>query len=407
MENRLQKYADLIIKTGVNVQQNQTVIIRAEIEAAEFTRMVAKSAYKNGAKNVIVEYADAQLDLVKYENAPEETFLEFPKYRAEYMEELFKNGACTIRLCGTNPDILKNVDSNKMANANKTARTAMKVPNDYTMTSKVQWCVAGAATAPWAAKVFPELSEEEGVTKLWDAILKACRIDVEDVNKEWEAHDKSLQTKAEYLNKIQFAKLNLKSAITDLEIKLPENHIWGGGGGKSGNGTYFQANIPTEEVFTAPSKYGVNGTVASTKPLVYNGSLIDNFVLTIKDGKVVDYKAEIGQDVLKQLLSTDQGSPYFGEIALVPYSSPISQAGIVFYNTLFDENASCHLALGAAYVSCVEGALGKTDEELDKIGINTSLNHEDFMFGSKDMDITGTTKEGKTIQIFKNGEWAI
>lgn len=407
MKKKLEKYAQLIVKTGVNVTNGQTVIIRADIEAVDFTRMVAKAAYENGAKNVIVEYSDSKLELMKYEKAPEQTFLEFPKYRAEYMEELFQNGACTIRLSGENSDLFKNVDPVKMANANKTARIAMKKANEYPMSNKVQWCVAGVSTPSWASKVFPELEEEKAVEKLWEEILKACRVDEEDVNKAWEQHDKTMQTKASYLNKMQFAKLQLKSQGTDLEIGLPENHIWCGGGGESENGTYFQANIPTEEVFTAPHKYGINGTVSSTKPLVYNGSLIDKFVLEVEKGKVVNFKAETGQNTLEKLLQTDEGSSFLGEIALVPHSSPISQAGIVFYNTLFDENASCHLALGAAYPSCVEGALDKNDEELDKLGVNTSLSHVDFMFGSKDMNIIGITKDNEQIQIFKNGEWAI
>ncbi|MGL5439478.1 MAG: aminopeptidase [Filifactoraceae bacterium] len=407
MKERLKKYADLIVRTGVNVKKNQTVMIGADIEAAEFARMVAKSAYENGAKNVIVEYSDAQLSLIKFNEAPDEAFLEFPKFKAEYVEELYKNGACTIGLTGGNPDLLKDVDPKRMANANKTRSIAMKKPMEYTMSSKVEWCVAGVATPSWAKKVFPDLSEEQGVEKLWDAILKACRVDAEDVNQAWKEHDNNLQSKADYLNKMQFAKLNLKSAITDLEVKLPENHIWEGGGGKSGNGTYFLANIPTEEVFTAPAKYGINGVVGSTKPLVYNGSLIDKFTLTVKDGQVVDFDAEVGKAVLETLLKTDKGSSYFGEIALVPNSSPISQSEIVYYNTLFDENASCHLALGAAYVTCVEGAMGKSDEELEEMGVNTSLNHEDFMIGSQDMNIIGTTKDGEKIQIFKAGEWAI
>lgn len=405
--NNQQKYAELLIKTGLNVQKDQTVIIRGNVESVDFIRTLTEEAYKAGAKHVIVEYSDLHLDKLKYTYAPEEAFLEFPKYKAEYMEELFKNGACTIRLAGDNPDILKGCDPQKMANANKTARVAMKNANNYTMSNQARWCVAGAATPSWAKKIFPDLDEKQAVEKLWDAIYKTCRVDSENPVKAWEDHQANLKSKCSKLNSLKLEKIHLKSEKTDLEIKLPQGHIWEGGGGKAKDGVDFQANMPTEEVFTAPAKYGVNGTVASTKPLVYNGVLIDNFSLTVKDGKVIDCKAEVGEDTLRKMIETDEGAAYFGEIALVPYSSPISQSGILYYNTLFDENASCHMAVGAGYPECVEGAFGKSDEELDKMQVNTSLIHVDFMIGSSDLNIIGTTAAGQEVQIFKDGEWAI
>lgn len=254
--------------------------------------------------------------------------------------------------------------------------------------------------------MFPNLSEDKAIEKLWDAIFKCSRVDGQDPIKAWEEHNENLKSKMDFLNKNNFKTLKYKSSKTDLTLDLPKGHVWLSGASKDPNGISFNPNIPTEEIFGMPHKFKVNGTVYSTKPLVYGGNIIDNFFLTFKDGEIIDFSAEKGLDTLEKLIETDEGSHYLGEVALVPYNSPISNTDIIFYNTLYDENASCHFAIGSAYKTCLEGGNNLKDEELDEHGVNDSLTHVDFMIGSADMDIIGETYDGKQIQIFKNGNWA-
>lgn len=402
----LKKYAELAVKTGVNIQKGQTLVINSPIECAKFTRLAAEYAYKAGAKDVHVEWGDEELALIKYMNAPEETFKEFPKWKADGYEELAKNGAAFLSISASNPELLKDVDPKRIAEANKTRSIALKNYREYIMSSKVAWSVVSIPTKAWAKKVFSNLSEEEAVEKLWENIFKIVRVDKNDPVAAWDDHLKNMNEKVEFLNNKKFKKLHFISKDTDLTIELPEKHLWAGGGEYNSKGTYFVANMPTEEVFTLPLKTGVNGKVKSTKPLNYGGNLIDNFILTFKAGRIVDFSAERGYETLKKLIETDEGSHYLGEVALVPYDSPISNSNIIFYNTLFDENASCHLAFGMAYPTCIEGGSEMNEEDLEKAGANTSLNHEDFMIGSADLDIIGETQSGENMHIFKNGNWA-
>lgn len=402
----LKKYAELAVKTGVNIQKGQTLVINSPIECAEFTRLAAECAYKAGAKDVHVEWGDEELALIKYINAPEETFKEFPKWKADGYEELAKNGAAFLSISASNPELLKDVDSKRIAEANKTRSIALKNYREYIMNSTVAWSVISIPTKGWAKKVFPTFSEEEAVEKLWENIFKIVRVDKADPVSAWNEHLKNMNEKVEFLNNKKFKKLHFVSNYTDLTIELPEKHLWAGGGEYNSKGTYFVANMPTEEVFTLPLKTGVNGKVKSTKPLNYGGNLIDNFTLTFKNGRIVDFSAEQGYETLKKLIETDEGSHYLGEVALVPYDSPISNSNIIFYNTLFDENASCHLAFGMAYPTCIEGGSEMNEDDLEKAGANTSLTHEDFMIGSADLDIVGETQNGENIQVFKNGNWA-
>ncbi|WMJ82193.1 aminopeptidase [Clostridium sp. MB40-C1] len=403
----LRKYAELAVKTGINIQKNQTLVINSPIECAEFTRLVVECAYKAGAKNVHVEWSDEEIALIKFMNAPEESFNEFPKWRADGLEELAKDGAAFLSISASNPELLKNVDSKKIAASNKARSLALKNYREYIMNSTVAWSVVSIPTKEWAKKVFPTLSEKESIEKLWQTIFTIVRVDKEDPISAWNEHLENMSQKVNYLNKKKFKKLHFLSKETDLIIELPEKHLWAGGGEYNTTGTYFVANMPTEEVFTLPLKTGVNGTVKSTKPLNYSGNLINNFTLTFKDGKVIDFSAEKGYETLKKLIETDEGSHYLGEVALVPHNSPISNSNIIFYNTLFDENASCHLALGSAYPTCIDGGSEMSEEELEKAGANTSLTHVDFMVGSSELNIFGETKEGEQIQIFQNGNWRI
>lgn len=403
----LSEYAKLCVKVGINLQKGQPLVINAPVEGAEFVRLVAKHAYAAGAKQVHVNWNDEALTKMKYENAPMEIFENFPKWYADGLEEFAEDGAGFLSIYSEDPELLKDIDPKKIATNNKSSSMALKKFRKYTMNDINSWCVISIPTKGWASRVFPEVSEEKAMEKLWEAIFTATRMDTENPVKAWEDHLKNLEEKVNFLNKKKFKKLHYKSSNgTDLEVELPEGHIWAGGGGKNSKDVYFVANMPTDEVFTMPLRTGVNGVVYSTKPLNYGGNLIDNFKLTFENGKVVAFEAEEGYEVLKDLLALDEGAKYLGEVALVPYDSPISKSNIIFFNTLFDENASCHFAFGKAYPTNIEGGPDMTEEELKQAGVNDSLTHVDFMVGSKDLNIVGETKDGTKIQIFENGNWA-
>lgn len=402
-----EKYADLALQTGVNIQKNQALMINAPIEGADFTRIVARKAYELGAKDVHINWVDDELTLLKYENAPDEVLNTFPEWKVKLHDNFAEDGAAVLSIRSTDPDLLKDIDPTRVANANKAGAEAMKNFRTYTMNDKITWSIISIPTGDWAQKVFPDETKEKAIEKLWDAIVKIVRVDKEDPIAAWDAHNKTLETAREILNQKNYQKLIYKAPGTDLELELPKGHIWKGGSATSEQGTTFNPNMPTEEVFSLPHKYGVNGTVSSTKPLNYGGSLIDNFSLTFKDGKVVDFKAEQGEDTLKHLLDTDEGARRLGEVALVPHESPVSQSGLIFYNTLFDENASCHIALGKAYPTNLEGGSAMSDEKLDQHGVNDSLTHVDFMIGSEKLDIDGVKQDGTTEPVFRNGTWAL
>lgn len=406
--SKLDKYAELTVKVGINLQKGQPLVIGAPIEAAEFVRLVAKHAYELGAKEVHVNWNDDLLTKLKYENAPMEVFENFPLWYAEGMEQFAKDGAGFLSIHAQDPELLSQIDPKKIAAANISSSKALKEFRNYTMNDINAWCVISVPTKNWAKRVFPNVSEDEAVEKLWDAIFNATRMNLEDPTAAWKDHVNTLIEKGDVLNKKEFKSLHYTSANgTDLVVELPKNHIWVSGGSTNSKGVYFVANMPTEEVFTMPLKTGVNGVVYSTKPLNYGGKLIDKFNLKFKDGKVVDFNAEVGRETLEDLLNIDDGAKYLGEVALVPYTSPISNSNIVFMNTLFDENASCHFAFGKAYPTNIKGGEHMNEEELEKAGVNDSLTHVDFMIGSNDMNIVGETYSGEKVQVFKNGEWAI
>jgi aminopeptidase len=405
-QKNLEKYAELAVKVGVNVQQGQTLVVNATLDAAEFVRLVVKKAYGTGAQNVIVNWNDDTVTKTKYDLAPDEAFKEYPVWRAKEQEELAGKGAAFMSVISSSPDLLKGVDPERIANFNKAAGKALANYRKATQSDKVSWTVIAAASPAWAAKVFPDVPSEKQVNTLWDAIFKATRVDIENPVEAWKMHDETLHEKVDYLNEKRYQKLHYTAPGTDLTIELPNNHLWVGAGSVNEKGFSFMANMPTEEVFTVPFRTGVNGTVASTKPLSYSGNIIDRFSVTFENGKVVGVKAEEGEEILKRLVDTDEGSHYLGEVALVPVNSPISQSNILFFNTLFDENASNHLAIGSAYAFCIEGGKKMSAEELLKNGLNASLTHVDFMIGSAEMDIDGITADGKTEPVFRSGNWA-
>ncbi|PEZ06201.1 aminopeptidase [Bacillus sp. AFS018417] len=405
-EQTLEKYAALAVNVGVNIQPGQTLNIGAPIEAAPFVRLVTKKAYESGAKHVYVDWVDENLTRLKFDLAPEEAFSEFPAWKAHAREELAKEGAAFLSIYAENPDLLKGVDPKRIASANRAAGEAMKTVREYMMTDKVSWCVISVPTTEWAAKVFPDVPEEEQVAKLWDAIFQATRADLENPVQAWNEHNSNLHTKVGNLNDKHYKALYYKGPGTDLTIELPEKHLWVGAGSINEKNVPFMANIPTEEVFTMPLKTGVNGYVTSKKPLVYAGNVIDNFTLTFENGRIVDFKAEVGEETLKHLIESDEGSHFLGEVALVPHDSPISNTNILFYNTLFDENASCHLAIGNAYAFNLDGGKTMSKEELAENGANSSITHVDFMIGSAELDIDGITADGTHEPIFRKGNWA-
>ena len=401
------KYASLAVSIGVNIQKDNILVISSPIETAEFARLITEEAYKSGAKDVIVHYGDQKLTKIKLENSSLETISNIPEWQAESYNYYARQEACFISISASDPDGLKGVPVEKIGASQKARTSALKEYFDNSMSNKCRWCVLSVPTLSWAKKVFPKVSDDEAIESLWDVIFKTVRVDTENPVNAWKKHNAYLEEKIKFMNNNNFKSVHLKSANgTDLNIELPEGHIWAGGSEGDVNGIPFNANIPTEEVFTLPKKTGVNGIVYSSKPLSYGGNLIDNFSITFKDGKAIDFTAETGYDVLKQMLESDEGAKYLGEVAFVPYNSPISNSKLIFFNTLFDENAACHLAFGRAYESCVKDADKYSEEELEKIGVNNSIIHVDFMIGTSDLEVTGINENGETIQIFSNGNWA-
>ncbi len=406
LQQKLHTYAELAVKVGVNIQKGQTLEISATLDAAELIRLITEKAYENGARNVIVKWTDDQLTRLKYEHADPEVFKEVPKHRAAERTELAEGDAAFLVVVSSPPDLLKGVDPSKIADNQKTVGEAMSEWRKYIQSDRVSWSMIAAPSQGWADLVFPDAPQEERVDLLWEAIFKAVRLYEDDPIDAWRKHNETLHKKVDYLNAKHYEKLHYSAPGTDLTIELNPRHIWCGAGSISETGVDFMANMPTEEVFTMPLRTGVNGYVSSTKPLSYGGTVIDRFKLTFKDGRIVDATAEKGEEVLKNLIDTDEGSHYLGEVALVPHHSPISESNVLFYNTLFDENASNHLAIGSAYAFNMEGGKMMSREEMAEHGANNSLTHVDFMIGSGEMDIDGITKDGKKEPIFRKGNWA-
>lgn len=405
---KLEKYAEVAIRNGVNIQKDQKLLINAPIESAEFVRLLQEKAYEAGASNVYVEWNDEKSSLIKYKKAPEKAFEEYPEWKAEGMKKLAEEGTAFLSVVASDPDLLKGVDPKRISKWQKVASQATRSYREIVMSGKISWSVVSTATDAWAKKVFPDLNKKERIEKLWEKIFQATRIDTDDPVDAWAKHMSNLSQKLKILNNEKFKSLHFKNSKTDLEVGLAENHIWIGGGmvNRDNNALYIP-NMPTEEVFTAPDKNNVNGIVYSSIPLNYGGNLIEDFYLKFENGVIVDYGAKENEDILKDLINTDEGSKHIGEVALVPVDSPISNTNILFFNTLYDENASCHLAIGKAYPYTIEEGTDMSKEQLSKKGANDSLTHVDFMIGTQDMSIIGIKENGDKIQIFENGNWVI
>lgn len=399
------RYAELAVKKGVNIQPGQQLEVRADISQAPLVRHVVKAAYAAGAKQVFVNWSDEETGKIRYFNAPADSFKEFPDWLKARFEQLAEEKTAFLSIVSDDPDALNGVESSRISDANRAAGQALAKWRQYVMSDNVSWSIVAGASEAWAQKVFP--GRDDAVAALWQAIFAATRMDQEDVVAAWDTHDQSLRSRAKLLTEKKYAKLHYKAPGTELTIGLPKKHVFLGGGGPNVDGIDFIANMPTEEVFTLADKDSVEGHVSSTKPLSYSGNLIDEFTLWFEGGKVVKAEAKKGQAALDELLNMDEGARRIGEVALVPDDSPISNSGLLFYNTLFDENASCHLALGRAYSTCLEGGPSMSQEELAANGANDSMTHVDFMIGSAKMNIDGEREDGTREAIMRDGNWVI
>lgn len=402
----LKKYAKLIATCGVNIQKGQEVIINAAVDQVPLVKALVEACYKRGAKHVSVEWGCSEVTKIGYKYMSLETMSTIPQWQIEKFKYRAEVIPARIHIASGSPDAMKGVDQKKLAQASMATYPIIKPYIDQ-IDNKDQWCIAGAASPEWAKKVFPNLPKKQAVEKLWDAILYTSRIWDDPVG-EWKKHNKDLREKCEKLNNLGLVELQYKSSNgTDFKVGLlPNANFLGGSEVTLGTNIEFNPNVPSEECFTSPRKGAAEGLVVATKPLSYQGELIENFSIRFENGKAVEVHAEKGEELLKQMISMDENAGYLGEVALIPYDSPINNTGILFFNTLYDENASCHLALGRGFTNCIKDYDKYTQKELNEMGINSSMIHVDFMIGSEDMDIVGIKEDGSKVQIFKNGNWA-
>jgi len=402
-----ENYAKLAVKIGINLQKGQDVIIVASTNLVDIVKEVTKVCYENGARSVEVDWTNDEISRLQWLNEDTDVMsevLEWQEAKARWKAERLP---CKIFIDDSDPEAFADVDVAKMAAVRKARLSVLKKYRDME-DNKNQWLIIAVPSPSWAKRVFPNLETEDAMTKLWEAIIKTMRLDTEDPVQAWEEHISNLADKSAKLNEMKLDYLTYKAANgTDLTVKLQPNHVWLSARETNLNGVDFTANMPTEEVFTMPKRDGTNGVVYSTKPLSLNGQLIENFKVTFENGKAVDVTAEKGLESLTQMLDMDESSRYLGEVALVPFNSPVNETGVLFSNTLFDENASCHFAFGSAYKNTIMGYEDMSEEDFKKVGYNDSVNHVDFMVGSDDLEIVGYDFEGKAYKIFENGVWVI
>lgn len=405
-QSQLKKYAKLLVKMGINVKKGQTVFVQAGLDQPKFVEMVVEECYKAGAKEVFVEWSHQPTEQLSAIYQSQETLSELKPWAEAKWAYKAEKYACRLFIESEDPDGMKGVDPHKMSEARKAIFPKIKKYREA-LENKHQWCIAAVPGSAWAKKVFPDLPEKKAVEKLWQVILYTARADGKAPIAAWKEHNENLKKRCEYLNALGLVSLEYKSKNgTDFKVWLNEDGIFTGGSEKTLGGRVFNPNIPSEEVFTSPKAGKAEGIVYATKPLSYQGELIENFSVRFEGGKAVEVKAEKGEEQLKKMIAMDEGACKLGECALIPFDSPINNTGVLFYNTLFDENASCHLALGRGFNECLKGYENYTNEECKEHGINDSMIHVDFMIGSKDMCITGTTKDGKKVPILTDGNWA-
>jgi len=412
-ETMLEKYAELIVQVGLNLRSGQRLLMvdvsrnhGIPISIAPLVRQVAIKAYQAGAPYVDVIWADDQMKLIRFQHARPESFDIFPQWLADALLTAVKRGDALLNISGLNPDLLKGQDSDLIGKWQKVVLNHIKPAHEYVQRNAINWCLVSASVPGWAAKVFPQLPEEEAVTQLWETIFKIVRLDLPDPIAAWRSHLSGLAKRCDYLNEKRYDAFHYLAPGTDLTIGLPRLHRWKGGQVASEQGIAFVPNLPTEEVFTLADQKRADGHVRATKSLAYSGQVIEDFEIQFSEGKVVGYAARKGETVLKQLFETDEGASRLGEAALVPHSSPISKSQIMFHNTLLDENAASHLAFGAAYPFTLEGGEGMSVEEFSKAGGNHSMTHVDFMIGCAEMDVDGILENGIVEPVMRQGEWA-
>lgn len=404
-KTRLKQYARLIARMGCNVQKGQDVFLEAELDQPEFVAMVTDELYKAGARKVVVNFTYQPLTKLHVRHRSVKTLSTVDSYEEARLQYMADHFPCRLYLVSEDPDGLKGVNLAKMAKGRQGQYPIVKPYRDK-IEGKHQWCIAAVPGAAWAKKMFPNLSKRQAMEKLWEAILATSRVD-EDPIAAWEAHNRDLKARCEYLNGLGIESLHYTASNgTDLTVGMISEGIFCGGGETTQQGVFFNPNIPTEECFISPMRGVAEGIVYATKPLCYQGQLIENFYLRFEGGKAVEAKAEVNDALLQEMLNMDEGARYLGECALVPYNSPINETGLLFYNTLFDENACCHLAMGMGYADTIRGFHEKTLEECRALGINDSMIHEDFMIGTPDLSITAHCRDGRDVQLFENGTWA-
>jgi len=404
-DQKLDRLAEIAVQVGLGLRAGQELIMSAPIEALPLARKITEHAYKAGALLVTTLYSDDPSVLARYEYGSNESFDYAPTWLHDGIATGFRSGAARLAIAGANPALLARQDPAKVARANVAASKAGKPAMELITRHEINWTIVACATPEWAKLVFPGESENIAVAKLWDAIFVASRVAVDDPVREWREHGARLKKRMEMLNAKRFHALHFRGTGTDLTVGLAEEHLWAGGGTTAGNGIYCQPNIPTEECFTTPHKDRVNGTVRASKPLSHQGTLIENIAVRFENGRIVEASATSGEDVLNRLISTDDGARRLGEVALVPHSSPIAQSGVLFWNTLFDENAASHIALGQAYSTCIIDGEKMDAEQLAAVGANASLIHVDWMIGSGEMDVDGVAADGTTEPLMRKGEW--
>ena len=402
----LKQYARLVVRTGVNVQKGQEVIVHAAIDQGEFVHLVVKECYLAGASKVMVEWSDDELQKLSVKHQTIKTLGKVEKWQQEKLEWQASTLPAVIHIDSEDPDGMKGMRQDKLSKSSKLRYPIIKPYRDR-MENRYQWTIVAVPSPAWAKKVFPNESKSQAMAKLWDAILYTSRVE-EDAIANWKRHNEDLEARCNYLNSLSLESLHYRSSNgTDLTVgMIPEARFLGGGERTLGTNVYFNPNIPTEECFITPKKGVAEGIVYASKPLSYRGELIENFWFRFHEGKVVEAHAEKGDALLQQMISMDENAGYLGECALVPYDSPISNSGILFYNTLFDENAACHLALGMGFSNCIDQYEKYTKEQIDALGVNDSMIHVDFMIGCKDLEIVGRTHDGREVPIFKDGNWA-
>jgi len=404
-DQSLDRLAEVAVRAGLGLAPGQELLMTATLDAVPLARRIAEHAYKAGASLVTTLFADEQSALLRFRYAPDASFDAAPSWLYEGMAQAFRRGAARLAITGNDPSLLSKEDPEKVSRVNRATSKAYRPALELITRHEINWTIVASATPAWAAAVFPGLPQEQALAKLWQAIFAASRADQTDPVAAWKTHDANLHVRADRLNQKRYSALHFRGPGTDLRVGLANDHLWLGGGTTAGNGRYCIPNIPTEEVFTTPHKDRVEGHVTSTKPLSHLGTMIEGISVRFEAGKVVEAHAARGEQVLQRMIETDEGARRLGEVALVPHSSPIASSGLLFMNTLFDENAACHIALGQAYSTCLKNGDSLTPEQLAERGANSSLIHVDWMIGSNRIDVDGVSAAGNLEPLMRAGEW--